>query len=294
MRAKRILSWIIIIVLTVLLALIIYCRISGDAFSHEGNTDVLSASGPAASSEPTAAVEEMSEESTGIEVEPEETPETEPEQEKEPEPLPEEDPLPDIDLASWECLLVNAEHLLPSDFAPELVSVEDGQFFDARAVDALKAFVAAARAEGLTVYVRSSYRDYATQDYLYRNKVTQLQSWYGYDVETARVKACSIVAYPGSSEHQLGLACDIVDGWYEYMNESLADTALLKWMAEHCAEYGFILRYPEDKIDITGVMYEPWHFRYVGDEAAAYIMENGLCLEEFWELYASNTEETEK
>ena len=72
------------------------------------------------------------------------------------------------------------------------------------------------------------------------------------------------MAYPGTSEHQLGLACDIVDKYYEYMNESLADTALLKWMAEHCAEYGFVVRYPQDKTDITGVMYEPWHFRDVG------------------------------
>jgi D-alanyl-D-alanine carboxypeptidase len=113
-----------------------------------------------------------------------------------------------------------------------------------------------------------------------------MQNWYGYDYATAAAEARKIVAYPGTSEHQLGLACDIVDGYSEYMHEALADTELLKWMGEHCAEYGFILRYPKDKTDITGVSYEPWHFRYVGAEAASYIMEKSLTLEEFTALYA--------
>ena len=77
----------------------------------------------------------------------------------------------------------------------------------------------------------------------------------------------------------------MVDQYYDYMNEALADTALSQWMAAHCAEYGFILRYPQDKTDITGVMFEPWHFRYVGQEAAAYMMEKELSLEEFVALY---------
>lgn len=204
-----------------------------------------------------------------------------------PTPMPTPEPYadkPDIDVSAWEYTLVNRQSLLSETFMPELTSLENGQNFDSRAVDALKAFIAAARAEGLSVYITSSYRSYATQNSLYNNKVSQLISSEG-SREAAEIKAKTIVAYPGTSEHQLGLACDIVDKYYEYMNESLADTALLKWMAEHCTEYGFVVRYPQDKTDITGVMYEPWHFRYVGTEAAQYMTKNKLCLEEFLALY---------
>ena len=105
-------------------------------------------------------------------------------------------------------------------------------------------------------------------------------------IREAEELAADEVARPGTSEHQLGLAADITDQYYEYKNESLENTELFKWMSAHCAEYGFIVRYPKDKEDVTGIMYEPWHFRYVGKEAAAYIMEHGLCLEEFVALYA--------
>jgi len=198
-----------------------------------------------------------------------------------PSPTPE---LPDVDLSSWQLTLVNSGHPLDKDFAPELTAIENSQKFDARAADDLKAFIAAARAQGLSVYLSSGYRAYSTQEYLFNRKVSQMEAA-GLKGDAAIAAAKRIVAYPGTSEHQLGLACDITDKYYESMGVSLADTALLKWMKEHCAEYGFILRYPEDKQDITGVMYEPWHFRYVGVEAAAYIMEHGLCLEEFWALY---------
>lgn len=199
-----------------------------------------------------------------------------------PKPTPESTPdpfadKPDIDIDDWKYVLANQDNLLDRSFAPELTGLENGHFFDSRAVDALRAFINGARDEGLSVYLTSSYRSYATQESLFNNKVAQ----YGGDRETA----ARIVAIPGSSEHQTGLAADIVDKYYQYMNESLADTALSKWMKAHCAEYGFILRFPENKQEITGIMFEPWHFRYVGEEAAAYIMEKGLCLEEFVALY---------
>ena len=124
-------------------------------------------------------------------------------------------------------------------------------------------------------WLSSTYRDYATQTYLYNRKVSQ----YGEEI------AKTIVAPPGTSEHQLGLAADITDKYYEFKNESLENTELFQWMSANCAQYGFIVRYPKDKEDVTGIMYEPWHFRYVGVEAAEYIMENGLCLEEFVALY---------
>lgn len=213
--------------------------------------------------------------------EPEETPEVpeEPPVEETPE-LPPEEPveegpvLPEVDLTSWELVLVNAEHSI-EEYTPETVNVES-QPVDHRIVEPLNAFIAAARAEGLSVYLSSAYRDYATQSYLYNRKVQQ----YGDPAVAAR-----IVAPPGTSEHQTGLALDITDRYYEMKDTSLANTALFQWMSAHCHEYGFIVRYPEDKQEITGIMYEPWHFRYVGVEVATYIMENGLCLEEFHALY---------
>jgi len=191
---------------------------------------------------------------------------------------------PDVDISSWEYTVANKETPLSADFTPELTMVADGQYFDSRAADALNDFITAAKAEGLTVYITSSYRSYDTQEYLFNKKVSEYITSEG-SQEAAIEKAKTIVAYPGTSEHQLGLSCDIVDKYYEYMDETLENTPLSIWMAANCADYGFILRYPRNKTDITGVMYEPWHFRYVGKEAAAYITEKGLTLEEFVSLY---------
>ncbi|MCL2342909.1 MAG: M15 family metallopeptidase [Firmicutes bacterium] len=198
-----------------------------------------------------------------------------------PSPTPE---LPAVDLTAWNLALVNSDHPLDKDFSPDVITVENSQKYDARAADALKTFIAAARDKGFSVYLSSGYRTYATQEYLFNRKVSQMEA-NGLQGDAAITAAARIVAYPGASEHQLGLAADITDKYYEIMDVSLADTPLLQWMKAHCAEYGFILRYPEGKQDITGVMFEPWHFRYVGTDAAAYIMEHGLCLEEFWALY---------
>ena len=181
---------------------------------------------------------------------------------------------PDIDVTSWEYRLANADNSI-GEYTPELDTVE-GQKLDKRMTDAMKDFVAAARAQGLSVYLSSGYRSYDEQNYLYQRKVSQ------YGEEQAK----KIVAPPGTSEHQTGLACDITDKYYEFKDSSLENTALYQWMSQHCQEYGFIVRYPKDKEDVTGIIYEPWHFRYVGKEAAAYIMENGLCLEEFLALYS--------
>ena len=172
------------------------------------------------------------------------------------------------------CFLFTGCILAGSDLLRRPRSRQRG-LHDMRAADALAEFIAAAREQGLSVYLSSTYRDYATQTYLYNRKVSQ----YGEEV------AKTIVAPPGTSEHQLGLAADITDKYYEFKDESLENTELFQWMSANCADYGFIVRYPKDKEDVTGIMYEPWHFRYVGKEAAAYIMENGLCLEEFVALY---------
>ncbi len=195
-----------------------------------------------------------------------------------PTPTPTPEPFsdkPDIDITSWEYLLVNSENNI-GEYVPELTTLEGGQSFDSRAVDALQAFIDGARAEGLSVYLSSSYRSYAEQNYLYERKVSQ----YG-----DPAVAATIVAPPGTSEHQSGLCADITDIYYPTKDRSLENTELFKWMNAHCHEYGFILRYPDGKQDITGIIYEPWHFRYVGIEAAEYIKDKDLTFEEFVELY---------
>ena len=195
-----------------------------------------------------------------------------------PAATPKPDTLPNINIDSWQYVLASATSPIGDYAPPELVVVENAQQFDSRAAASLKNFIAAARAEGLTVCLSSAYRDYYTQQYLYNRKVEQL----GGDKEAA----ARIVLPAGTSEHQLGLCADITDQFYEVKNEALENTAMFQWMQEHCAEYGFVVRYPKDKQDITGVMYEPWHFRYVGEEAATYMVEHGLCLEEFLALYS--------
>lgn len=185
---------------------------------------------------------------------------------------------PEIDIDSWEFVLVNKDHPIDRQYVPEIgyaysssTSIEQ----DTRIVEALNAFAAAAEAQGLSVYLSSGYRSYETQDYLYDLKCQE------YDPETA----ATIVSPPGTSEHQTGLCCDITDVYRSPKNSSLENTDTYIWMSAHCTEYGFIVRYPKGKEEITGTIYEPWHFRYVGKEAAEYIMNNGITLEEFVPLY---------
>ena len=209
-----------------------------------------------------------------------------------PEPTPEIDPEspagraaalglpapPEIDATSWEYILANDTHSIGEYAPPELETLE-GQKFDSRIVQAMKDMAADTRAQGLSVYLSSGYRSYADQQYLYNRKKAQ------YPPEGKDSAGRWIVLPPGTSEHQTGLCCDITDRYYESKDRSLANTAMYQYMSQHCQDFGFIVRYPSDKEEITMVMYEPWHFRYVGVEAATYIMENGLCLEEFLQLY---------
>ena len=186
--------------------------------------------------------------------------------------------LPDIDPESWELILANPTHSI-ADYHPKTAVFEDVEL-DERIIPDMEAFVEDARSQGLEVVMNSGYRSYEEQQWLFDKKVQQ----YDGDEETA----ATIVARPGTSEHQTGLAADITDGWYEFKNESLEDTELYQWMSTHCQDYGFIVRFPKGKEEITGIIYEPWHFRYVGKEAAAYIMEHQLTLEEFLASYGIN------
>lgn len=139
--------------------------------------------------------------------------------------------------------------------------------------EALVEMFEAANDEGIKLYLKSAYRPWRTQSYMYANRLEK----YGYDD--------GYVSKPGASDHQTGLGCDVVSyAWRKRgMNGDFGKTEEAQWMAAHCAEYGFIIRYPADKEDVTEIKYEPWHLRYVGIPAATYIMENGLCLEEFYD-----------
>ena len=186
---------------------------------------------------------------------------------------------PEIDIESWEYILVNSTHEIGSDFAPpEIVKVgAQGCPQDSRIAEALEAFADGCKAEGLPVYLSSGYRSYSEQQANFNRKLNE-----GY----SREAAAKIVAVPGTSEHQTGLCCDITDIYRNPKDPAvLSKTDTFLWLEAHCAEYGFILRFPNGEIAITGIMYEPWHFRYVGVEAATYIMENELTLEEFVALY---------
>lgn len=186
----------------------------------------------------------------------------------------------------WNLTLVNFENALPEDFAPEeLAEVDNGYEADSRIADAAKQMIADAYSQNVRIIALSAFRDYEYQTDLYENKVQRLQQEKGYSVDKAREEAKTVVAYPGTSEHQLGLALDLVDARHTKLDESQEDTAAYKWLYEHCDEYGFIVRYPNGKTNITGIIYEPWHFRYVGEEAAKVIMEEGITLEEYLDKY---------
>ena len=185
------------------------------------------------------------------------------------------------DGADWALLLVNGEHPLPEAFTvPELTQLKNGHAIDSRAYPSLQAMMDAARAEGLQPLICSSYRTWDKQTKLFEAK-TQFYRDQGYGRTEAEEQAAQWVARPGTSEHQMGLAVDIVDMSYQLLDEAQEETAVQKWLMAHCAEYGFILRYPTEKSALTGVNYEPWHYRYVGQEAAQEIMEQGICLEEY-------------
>ena len=177
-------------------------------------------------------------------------------------------------------ILVNPWHFIPADYTSDIVNAEDGYMIDSSCKESLLQMLADCRKAGYDARITSAYRRPQTQITLYNNKV-----WYfldqGYDEPTARKEAAKIIAVPGTSEHELGLAVDLVDSSYWVLDEAQEDTPAQKWLMAHCWEYGFILRYPNEKSDSTGIIYEPWHYRYVGKELAMELKDTGLCLEEY-------------
>ncbi len=182
----------------------------------------------------------------------------------------------------WNMILVNEWSPLPEDFTVALIPLAGGGQVDYRIQEPLERMIQDAAARGVNLLVSSSYRSVAYQETLYQRKVQDYQN-YGLALEDAQEQARQWVARPGRSEHHTGLAVDITTLSYQVLDSGFAGTAAAGWLLEHSAEYGFILRYPEGKTEITGVCWEPWHFRYVGEEAAKKIMQDGICLEEYLE-----------
>lgn len=223
------------------------------------------------------------------------TPEPEPTPDPEPEPTPTPDPTPEPDTKpegtgltnpgsdDWRTILVSAKYPLAQELDMERVTI--GWPVDARIAQPLQEMLDAAKADGYTLQVISGYRTFARSATLLENEVQEQMRVNGYSREKAEQVAATRVAPPGTSEHNTGLAVDILSGdYYNHhggIEESFEYDAEAIWLKAHCAEYGFILRYPKDKQDITGIIFEPWHFRYVGVETATYIMENNLTLEEY-------------
>ncbi|QOX61879.1 M15 family metallopeptidase [Anoxybacterium hadale] len=188
---------------------------------------------------------------------------------------------------AWNLVLVNKTHPIKENNPIQLVQLKNGQAIDERAYPELQAMMDDARAAGLSPYICSSYRTNEKQTTLYNNQVNQYRKR-GYSEADAAAEAGKWVAIPGTSEHQIGLAVDIVAKSYQVLDKKQESTAEQRWLMENCHKYGFILRYPSEKSEITGIGYEPWHYRYVGKDAAAAIMKEGKCLEEYLDGLSSS------
>ncbi|MDO4743078.1 MAG: M15 family metallopeptidase [bacterium] len=185
------------------------------------------------------------------------------------------------DLDKWNLVLVNPKNELSDGYVPPLTNLKyasrnDAQF-DSRAIAALNAMCKDAAKSGVNIYSISAYRSIATQTRLYNNEVAK-QKGYGLSDEKARQVAATIVAYPGTSEHNLGLAVD-----FNSVEETFENTAQFRWLRKNAENYGFVMRYAKEKQNITGIIYEPWHYRYVGIDHAKKMNELNMCLEEYIE-----------
>lgn len=186
----------------------------------------------------------------------------------------------DSKTTDWNLRLVNKENQIPEDYHFDLHEVEGTHKVDTRVAEALQQMLTDARKQGLKPIICSSYRTTETQTSLFEQKLKQYSNL-GYDKQEAREKAGYWVTPPKTSEHEIGLAVDIVSIHYQNLDERQEKTAVQKWLMQNCNNYGFILRYPTHKKEITKINYEPWHYRYVGVENAKFMTEKGFCLEEY-------------
>ena len=192
------------------------------------------------------------------------------------------------------CLwMVRENSLLSSAYKPDIAKISRTRYmmYSTEYMDELDAFLDAIEDAGFEYFIGAAFREYSFQTHLFNSKASQIAYEMGLSADyldpkyqEAVEKAKTIVMYPGSSEHQLGVAIDIFDQNRSRLVYSEMNQELFAWLDEHCSEYGFIKRYPTRKLLLTG-WDEPWHYRYVGKEVATFIMENGLCYEEFYGHY---------
>jgi len=176
--------------------------------------------------------------------------------------------------------LLNKDYILKDELDLELTNIGNGYQLEPKAAAAYTKMIQDAKKKGLYINVTSSYRTYAKQVALFKNKIERLERG-GSSHEEAVKGAGMVVAIPGTSEHQLGLSVDFLTNKYRNLDEGIKNTKEYKWVEEYAWEYGYVIRYPQGKSSVTGIISEPWHLRYVGIPAAKLISEQGICLEEF-------------
>ena len=197
------------------------------------------------------------------------------------------DDLPASSLNDWNLILVNKQNYVPEDYELKLVDMNGNMKVDERVAGPLAEMLIDARKDNVDLMICSAYRSYDRQTSLFNNKINKLMNAGMSYYEAYKVGSYS-VTIPGTSEHQLGMALDIVTPSYTSLDEGFADTEAGKWLRDNAPRYGFILRYLEGKEHITGITFEPWHYRYVGIDNAKYMTEKGITLEEYLELISEN------
>ena len=193
---------------------------------------------------------------------------------------------PHFSADDWRLILINKQHPIPDSYEFTLGTITGNMQCDERIIEDLMLMMQAALQDGIHLVIASPYRGIAHQERLFKRRVDSYVRG-GLSYLDAYKRTAQTINVPGSSEHEAGLALDIVSRDYRYLNAAFFDTAAGQWLSAHSYEHGFILRYPLGKEYITSIQFEPWHFRYVGKEAAKLIWEEGLTLEEFWDKYVS-------
>ena len=189
-----------------------------------------------------------------------------------------------FDVNDWRLILVNKQHPIPENYKFPLGSINSSMLCDERVISPLKSMLKAASDDGIGLVICSPYRDSSRQEGLFARKINYYMEA-GLSYMEAYNLSSQAVTVPGSSEHQMGLAFDIVCGDHYELDDDFGETPAGKWLADNSYKYGFVVRYLKGKENITSIEYEPWHFRYVGVEAAKVMHDNNLCLEEFWDNY---------
>lgn len=183
----------------------------------------------------------------------------------------------------WRLILVNKENPLPQDFTIELASIDKTRQVDKRIIGELKEMMQAMKSAGINnIWVQSAYRSIEYQENLYNKKVNEYLKL-GLTKEEAEKLTSEYINKPGESEHNLGLAVD-----FNRVNDDFKNTKAFEWLSINAKDYGFVMRYPEEKAEITGIEYEPWHWRYVGKENSYKMNELNMCLEEYIKYLEEN------